>query len=57
MQFAEIFCCEQEVNVITQYWIMAHRRKEKKREENVWMMVITWTNWNLIRELLGTSWP
>jgi hypothetical protein len=21
------------------------------------MMVITWTNWNLIREQLGTSWP
>jgi hypothetical protein len=27
--------------------------KRKKKEENVWMMVRTWTNWNLIRELLG----
>jgi hypothetical protein len=31
--------------------------KREKNEENLWMMVITWTNWNLIRELLRTSWP
>jgi hypothetical protein len=34
--------------------VMAHRGKEKN-EENLWMMVRTSTNWNLIRELLGTS--
>jgi hypothetical protein len=26
-----------------------------KREKRI--MVRTWTNWNLIREPLGTSWP
>jgi hypothetical protein len=26
-------------------------------EKNLWMMVRTWTNWNLIRELLGMSRP
>jgi hypothetical protein len=36
---------------------MAHRGKEKKEAENLWMMVRTWTNWNLVRELLWTSWP
>jgi hypothetical protein len=35
--------------------VMAHRGKEKKKEENLWMMVRTWTGWHLIRELLGTS--
>jgi hypothetical protein len=30
---------------------------KRKKEENVWMMVRTWTNWNLIREPFGTSWP
>jgi hypothetical protein len=36
--------------------VMAHPWKEKI-EENLWMMVRTWTNWNLRRELLWTSWP
>jgi hypothetical protein len=30
-------------------------RKREKNEENLWMMVITRTNWNFIREPLGTS--
>jgi hypothetical protein len=29
----------------------------KKHEKNLWIMVRTWTNWNLIREPLGRSWP
>jgi hypothetical protein len=33
---------------------MPHRGKEKN-EENLWMMVRIWTDWNLIREPLGTS--
>jgi hypothetical protein len=33
---------------------MPHRGKEKN-EENLWMMVRTWTDWNPIRELLGVS--
>jgi hypothetical protein len=28
-----------------------------KKEEKRWMMVRIWTNWNLIREPLGSSWP
>jgi hypothetical protein len=26
-------------------------------KENLWIMVRNWTNWNIIRELLGMSWP
>jgi hypothetical protein len=33
---------------------MSHRGKEKN-EENFWIMVRTWTNWNLLRELLGAG--
>jgi hypothetical protein len=29
--------------------------EEREKEENLWMIVITWTNWKLIREPLGTS--
>jgi hypothetical protein len=36
--------------------LMAHPGKERN-EENIWMMVRTWTSWNLTREPLGTSWP
>jgi hypothetical protein len=36
--------------------IMAHHGKEKK-EENLWMMVRTLTNWYIIRESSGMSWP
>jgi hypothetical protein len=36
--------------------VMAHCGKEKN-EENLWMIVRTWTNWNLIRDPLGMSWP
>jgi hypothetical protein len=28
----------------------------REEEENLWIMVRTWTNRNLIRKLLGTSW-
>jgi hypothetical protein len=35
--------------------VRAHRGKEKD-EENLWI-VRTWTDWNLTRELLGTSCP
>jgi hypothetical protein len=37
------------------------RERERERERNkirkLWIIVITWTNWKLIREPLGTSWP
>jgi hypothetical protein len=33
--------------------VLVHREKDKK-EANLWVMVITWNNWNLIREKLGT---
>jgi hypothetical protein len=29
----------------------------KRNEENLWIMVKIWTNWNLIREPLGMIWP
>jgi hypothetical protein len=32
------------------------REREEKRRK-FWMIVITWTNWKLIRKPLGTSWP
>jgi hypothetical protein len=35
--------------------VMVHRGK--KNEEIFWIMVKTWTNWNLIRELHRMSWP
>jgi hypothetical protein len=28
-------------------------KKEREKQGKPWMMVITWTNWNLMRELLG----
>jgi hypothetical protein len=31
------------------------REREKRRE--LWIMVRNWTNWNLIREMLGTNCP
>jgi hypothetical protein len=31
------------------------RERKEKHEENLWMMVRTWTDWNHIRESLGTS--
>jgi hypothetical protein len=30
---------------------------KRKNDENLWMIVRTWTNWNLIREPLGTNCP
>jgi hypothetical protein len=36
--------------------VMAHHGKEKN-VENLWMVVRTWTNWNLIREPLRMNWP
>jgi hypothetical protein len=36
--------------------VMDHNGKEKN-EENIWMMVKTWTNCNFIREPLVMSWP
>jgi hypothetical protein len=30
---------------------------ERENKENLWIMVRTWTNWNLIREPLWMSWP
>jgi hypothetical protein len=30
--------------------------EKEKNEENLWMMVITWTTWNLIREMIGKTW-
>jgi hypothetical protein len=36
--------------------VLAHRGKEKNGE-TLWMMVRTWTNWNLIREPFGKRWP
>jgi hypothetical protein len=29
--------------------------ERERKEENLWMTVIIWTNWNLIKEPLGTS--
>jgi hypothetical protein len=28
---------------------------EREKEGNLWIMVITWIKWNLIRDLLGMS--
>jgi hypothetical protein len=38
-------------------WIVfPHRwKKGEKEKKELWMMVRTWTNWHLIRELLRTS--
>jgi hypothetical protein len=40
---------------------MAHHGKEKNEESfgmmMIMMMMITWTNWDVIRERLGMSWP
>jgi hypothetical protein len=29
----------------------------RERERRLMMIVRTWTNWNIIRKPLGTSWP
>jgi hypothetical protein len=34
---------------------MAPTVGRRERKDNLWMMVITCTNWNLIRKQLGTS--
>jgi hypothetical protein len=33
---------------------MDGEEKKKKNEEKLWMMVRTWTDWNPIRQPLGT---
>jgi hypothetical protein len=36
--------------------VFPHVGKRKKKKENFWILVITWTNGNLIREPLVASW-
>jgi hypothetical protein len=31
-------------------------RQKKEKIRKLWMIVIIWTNWKLIKESLGTSW-
>jgi hypothetical protein len=33
------------------------RERERESEQNLWIMVITWTNWNLIRDLAWDERP